>query len=76
MERVASGGVERVALRRDSRGWCVEVVVGGAARRYRYTSEPQARYFAAVFAMGPRVLPEQARRGRPRGGRVGCSQRG
>jgi hypothetical protein len=29
----------------------------GRARRYRCASEAQARYFAAVFELGPRVLP-------------------
>lgn len=52
------GGVERVEVLRDRRGWGVEVVTReGEVRRYRYGSEAQARYFAAVFALGPRVLP-------------------
>lgn len=39
----------------------------GGARHYRYGSEAQARYFAAVFELGPRVLPPTARsRGRQR----------
>lgn len=46
-----------VELLRDRRGWSVEVTREGATRRYRYGSEAQARYFAAVFALGPRVLP-------------------
>lgn len=55
------GEVERVELLHDRRGWGVEVWTrGGALRRYRYGSEAQARYFAAVFALGPRVLPPVA----------------
>ncbi len=54
------GGVERVELLRDARGWRVEVVTGeGRVRRYHYGSEAQARFFAAVFALGPRVLPPE-----------------
>jgi hypothetical protein len=62
------GEVERVELLHDRRGWGVEVVVGGATRRYRYGSEAQARFFAAVFALGPTVLPprDHARKGRTR----------
>ncbi|WP_163783135.1 hypothetical protein [Myxococcus vastator] len=52
------GGVLRVELLQDRRGWGVEVETwAGAVRRYRYGSEAQARFFAAVFEMGPRVLP-------------------
>ena len=40
----------------------------GEVRRYRYGSEAQARYFAAVFELGPRWLPPTTRR---RGGRGG-----
>jgi hypothetical protein len=50
--------IERVALLHDGDGWGVDVVLkGGGERRYRYGSEAQARYFASVFSMGPRVLP-------------------
>ena len=52
------GEVAQVELLHDRRGWGVEVLTReGAMRRYRYGSEAQARYFAAVFALGPRVLP-------------------
>ena len=63
------GEVARVELLHDRRGWGVEVVTrDGALRRYRYGSEAQARYFAAVFELGPRVLPpaEPVRRKRTR----------
>ncbi len=40
----------------------------GGVRRYRYGSEAQARYFAAVFELGPRWLPPTTR---GRGGRGG-----
>lgn len=36
----------------------------GGVRRYRYGSEAQARYFAAVFELGPRWLPPTTTRGR------------
>ncbi|MDC0710768.1 hypothetical protein POL68_19990 [Stigmatella sp. ncwal1] len=50
--------IERVALLRDGEGWAVDVMLkGGAELRYRYGSEGQARYFAAVFSLGPSVLP-------------------
>ncbi|WP_239470101.1 hypothetical protein [Archangium violaceum] len=39
-------------------------------RRYRYGSEAQARYFAAVFALGPRWLPPVSRGRRRRGSRA------
>jgi hypothetical protein len=59
--------IEQVTLLHDRRGWGVRVVLKkGGVRRYRYTSEAQARYFAAVFALGPRVLPSTSRRGRRR----------
>jgi hypothetical protein len=55
------GEVSQVELLHDKRGWGVEVLTHeGAVRRYRYGSEAQARYFAAVFALGPRVLPPVA----------------
>ncbi len=61
------GGIERVELRQDRWGWRVEVVTRqGKVRRYRYASEAQARYFAAVFALGPRVLPPVRREWRGR----------
>lgn len=70
------GSVERVELLRDARGWGVTVVTGeGSVRSYRYGSEAQARFFAAVFELGPRVLPperpavrrrKQGRKGRGR----------
>ncbi|AGC42171.1 hypothetical protein MYSTI_00822 [Myxococcus stipitatus DSM 14675] len=51
-------GVMRVAVREERGAWKVEVAtLEGEVRRYRYESEAQARYFAAVFALGPRVLP-------------------
>ncbi len=50
--------IEHVVLLRDGRGWSVKVVLrAGGSRRYRYGSEAQARFFAAVFKLGPRVLP-------------------
>jgi hypothetical protein len=62
--------IARVALRRRGKGWGVEVTLKeGGVRRYRYGSEAQARYFAAVFALGPRWLPpvppSRRRRGVP-----------
>ncbi len=52
------GEVGHIKLLHDRRGWGVDVVTrDGEHRRYRYGSEAQARYFAAVFALGPRVLP-------------------
>jgi hypothetical protein len=70
--------IARVALRQRGRGWGVEVSLrGGGVRRYRYRSEAQARYFAAVFALGPRWLPPTARERRRRGSRgAGASSAG
>jgi hypothetical protein len=61
--------IKQITLLHDRRGWSVKVsLVRGGARRYRYGSEAQARYFAAVFALGPRTLPAalrpKARRGK------------
>ncbi len=54
--------IEHVVLLHDRRGWSVKVVLReGGSRRYRYGSEAQARFFAAVFRMGPRVLPPTSR---------------
>lgn len=54
--------IARVSLLRDQRGWGVKVSLKkGGTRHYRYGSEAQARFFAAVFGMGPRVLPEKPR---------------
>ncbi|WP_052518906.1 hypothetical protein [Archangium violaceum] len=61
--------IARVALRRHGKGWGVEVTLeGGGVRRYRYGSEAQARYFAAVFELGPSWLPPVSRRRRARAG--------
>ncbi|OJT24978.1 hypothetical protein BO221_11360 [Archangium sp. Cb G35] len=61
--------IARVALRRRGKGWGVEVTLeGGGVRRYRYGSEAQARYFAAVFELGPSWLPPVSRRRRSRAG--------
>jgi hypothetical protein len=52
--------IERVSLLQDQLGWSVKVLLKrGKARRYRYSTEAQARYFAAVFGLGPRVLPSK-----------------
>lgn len=52
------GAVEQVRLARRRRGWTVVVrLAGGEVRRFRYGTEAQARYFAAVFRLGPRTLP-------------------
>jgi hypothetical protein len=54
--------IDQVVLLHDRRGWSVKVLLRkGGSRRYRYASEAQARYFAAVFELGPRVLPPKAR---------------
>jgi hypothetical protein len=62
--------IARVALRRrGKKGWGVEVTLkGGGVRRYRYGSEAQARYFAAVFELGPTWLPPVSGGGRSRAG--------
>lgn len=52
--------IQRVSLLQDQRGWSVKVALKtGRARRYHYESEAQARFFAAVFELGRRVLPTQ-----------------
>jgi predicted Ser/Thr protein kinase len=54
--------IQQVVLLHDRRGWSVKVILRrGGSRRYRYASEAQARYFAAVFELGPRVLPPTTR---------------
>ena len=42
----------------------------GGVRRYRYGTEAQARYFAAVFELGPRWLPPTTGRGSRGGSRT------
>ncbi|CAM4202453.1 hypothetical protein G4177_02830 [Corallococcus sp. ZKHCc1 1396] len=55
----------------DRKGWRVDVSPGeGDFRRYRYGSEAQARFFAAVFALGPRVLPPKDHARRRQGARL------
>lgn len=57
---VQRAAVERITVARGRRGWSVVLRLHtGSERRYRYGSEAQARFFAAVFALGPRVLPAQ-----------------
>ncbi|MBN8229497.1 hypothetical protein JYK02_18470 [Corallococcus macrosporus] len=51
------GSGDTVTVMCDSKGWRVEVAHEGFVRRFRYRSESQARYFAAVFELGPSVLP-------------------
>ena len=46
-----------VAVERSGRAWTVRVEGLGEAREYCYRSEAQARFFAAVFALGPTILP-------------------
>lgn len=54
------GEIEQVTLVQDRRGWGVELRLHtGCVRRYGYASEAQARFFASVFALGPRVLPPE-----------------
>ncbi|RKH02279.1 hypothetical protein D7Y13_35440 [Corallococcus praedator] len=55
----------------DRKGWRVDVTPSeGDLRRYRYASEAQARYFAAVFALGPSVLPPKDHARRRQGARL------
>ena len=52
--------IRAVALAQDRRGWSVTLHLHtGCVRRYRYASEAQARFYAAVFELGPRVLPPE-----------------
>jgi hypothetical protein len=51
------GAGNTVKVMCDRKGWRVDVAWEGGLRRYRYGSESQARFFAAVFEMGPSVLP-------------------
>ena len=68
--------IARVALRRHRKSWGVEVTLKeGGVRRYRYGSEAQARYFAAIFELGPRFLPPESKRSRRRS-RAGASSAG
>ncbi len=53
----------RTELCRDKRSWALKVTTpSGDAYEYRYRSEKQARYFAAVFALGPTWLPQPSRK--------------
>ncbi|MDQ3263572.1 MAG: hypothetical protein M3Y59_07935 [Myxococcota bacterium] len=47
-----------VVLERASRGWKVRVIpAGGNALVYRYATLAQARFFVAVFSLGPPQWP-------------------
>jgi hypothetical protein len=51
--------ISDVMLFRDAKGWGVGLELrDGGLRRYRYGSEAQARYYAAILSLKPRVLPE------------------
>jgi len=51
-----------VVLERASRGWKVRVTPAeGKALVFRYASLSQARFFAAVFSLGPPRLPTSNR---------------
>lgn len=66
--------IEQVEVAPERRGWSVTLHLHtGCVRRYRYASEAQARFFAAVFLLGPRVLPPACRRSAaPRRRRAGA----
>lgn len=51
--------ITSVELIRDRKGYAIDVGIVGRRerRRYRYGSEAQAKYFAAVFRMNPHTLP-------------------
>lgn len=50
--------VKEVMLFRDARGWGVSATVGTRTlRHWRFHTERQARFMAAVLELGPRVLP-------------------
>ena len=56
----AMSEIRQVAVTRERRRWSVTLHLHtGCVRRYVYTSEAQARFFASVFALGPRVLPPE-----------------
>ncbi len=47
----------------EGRFWVVRIQGAGPnVFEYRYASQAQARYFAAVFALGPRTLPAPSRK--------------
>lgn len=64
------GAGNTVKVMCDRKGWRVEVTHAGGVRRYRYGSESQARYFAAVFELGPSVLPPKNHARRRQGARL------
>lgn len=48
---------------KKSRQWAVQVTsAAGEQRELTYTSEAQARYFAAVLALGPSRLPPEPKK--------------
>ena len=51
---------------KEARGWVVRVSRGGKELLYRYATEAQARYFCAVFALGPSSLPRRHLSKKPR----------
>lgn len=51
-----------VSVERASRGWKVRVEPpGGPLLVYRYGSRAQARFFAAIFKLGPMWFPRAHR---------------
>jgi hypothetical protein len=45
-------------VRKKGKGWAVKVADHeGVLQEFRYSSEAQARFFAAVLALNPSVLP-------------------
>jgi hypothetical protein len=42
-------------------GWLVRIVSAARPLQYRYASQSQARFFAAVFRLRPRLFPKAHR---------------
>lgn len=56
--RGAGVGIREVTLFRDARGWGVTATLASRHQRHwRFQSERQARFHAAVLELGPSVLP-------------------
>ncbi len=54
-------------LSRTQDQWALRVVTpAGEKLLYRYSSEREARYFAAIFALGPTYVPDAPPAPRPR----------
>ncbi|HEX4622278.1 MAG TPA: hypothetical protein VH208_11990 [Myxococcaceae bacterium] len=51
----------KVTVSPSKAGWVVRIASASGRIQYEYASRSQARFFAAVFRLQPRILPQAHR---------------